>query len=174
MNWQESLLEQIQERNQQETYPFIAVYSSHTKLYQENIIYDTIHSQTLNQLALLHHELNESMLRGDFQTGCNLCYQKLYVIEEELRRKKSLNPESIDEDKVAVLRLVSSLKKKISNQNDEIDMAKSELKTYQERIVSLELEIERLKHAMMSSPSRGTATSSSIDKRINPSSSRKT
>jgi hypothetical protein len=173
MNWEEKLLERVQERNKKETYPFIAVYSSNEALYKENITYDTNHSQTLSQLALLHHELNESMLRGDYQVGCNLCYQKLYLIEEELRRKQALNPDSAEEDKVMMTRLISSLKKKISNQSDEIDMAKSELKVYQERILSLEAERERLKQAMMMTPSRVMPTQqpSSKDRRTSSSSS---
>jgi len=149
MSWQEICLGRIRERNHIETFPYSSIYSSNEKLWKDNTVYETVQADVKLQLALLHHEIIEFSNRGDYQGGLNLCSNKLYVIEEELRRKHKITSPTDDTmsdiNGVLVSRLINNLKTKVSNLNDELILAKEALTSSHERILSLEKEIKEIK-----------------------------
>lgn len=134
------LLDQIRQRNEVQTEPYVEIYRSSYSLWLKYTRLDSQREELRHQLALLEHESTELVNKGEVT----------HAVENFRKRLESLqsyhNVLSEGSAKVPFTNLSRTIydqRKLISHQNDEMKLLKSELNNTIERNVDLDAELRK-------------------------------
>lgn len=143
MNWKENILQKLEIRNQKESDPFVHIYQQYDLVWRRNIRLDNQREVTKHGLFVLEHENNEFINKKDIQSALDNFKHKVEFLQQQLlpvdMPTKDLGTSS------SLSRLVLEQKKSLAHQNEELGVAKQELKKYIDTNLDLQTSLEKVK-----------------------------
>ena len=142
-NWKENILQKLEIRNQKECEPFVHIYQQYDLVWRRNIRLDNQREVTKHGLFVLEHENNEFINKKDIQSALDNFKHKVEFLQQQLlpvdMPTKDLGTSS------SLSRLVLEQKKSLAHQNEELAVAKQELKKYIDTNLDLQTSLEKVK-----------------------------
>ena len=142
-DWAIKFLQDLQNRNKVQTEPFVSIYQSNSRLWYEHARLQSLLKDVKHQFATVHHETAElltSLKTDSSAAAIDKLKLKLTQIQVELREKGNLESNE-RKSKTDLSKIVRDQARLITNQTEELKMAKTELSSALEMVAFLREEI---------------------------------
>ena len=136
-SWSTIILQRIQQRNREQTDPFIDIFHSNTKLWYEHARLRSLLNDSRHQLSTIQHEVMESSVSSERMNGLK---SRLSQLQIDLRDKGGID-DNERKIKYDLTKRVRDQEKLLMNQTEELNMAKHELSSAHQKISQLETEL---------------------------------
>ena len=136
-SWSTIILQRIQQRNREQTDPFIDIFQSNTKLWYEHARLRSLLNDFRHQLSTIQHEVMDSSVSSDRMNGLKTRLSQLQI---DLRDRGGMD-DNERKIKYDLTKRVRDQEKLLMNQTEELNMAKHELSSAHQKISQLETEL---------------------------------